>query len=159
VGNAEKRGGLLPSTSQVGGADGEAIYMYSGSTICPGGTSQVVEEKIGRGRQERLKRKRECIAAESALAKLQKLQPDDHAAFSKVEIARRAVQTKQTCDDVEDATSGLHHPKSSATTHYSNSLIKNLGFNPSTKTENNGTTHSANVKRRVGNETILQSKI
>jgi hypothetical protein len=145
--NMDKKSGLLPSTSQNSGADGEAIYMYAGATIRPGAASQVVEEKIGRSRQERLKRKREIIAAENALAKLQKLQPDDQTAISKVKVAQRALQSIQ--DPSGTNGSAFQQRRDGVSTSYSISLIKNLGFNPSARAEIKGKSCDANVKRKA----------
>jgi minichromosome maintenance protein 10 len=148
----DKKEGLLPKHGQKGGCDGEAIYMYSGATIRPGGGGQVVEEKIGRGRQERLKRKREALAAENALTKLQTLQPDDRAAISKVKVAQSIISLGQgsksaSTKPLNESNVG-QEPENTTSLAYS-SFIKNLGFNPGTKAETRGKGRDADVKQRV----------
>lgn len=146
----DKKSGLLPGTSRMGGVDGEAVYMYSGSTVQTGGANQIVDEKIGRGREERLKRKRECIEAEKALAKLQKLQPDDHAAFSKVKVAQKTVQKTLQSTDASSENSASGSMLRVAKTTYSSGLVKTLGFNPSTRSENSRKSSDVIVKQKVG---------
>src|ERR1700761_9748236 len=85
--DAGRKEGLLP---RKGGIDGEAVYMYAGSAIRPGAVDEAVADKVGRGRQERLKRKRETEEAEETLSKLTGGQPQLASVVRKVAIARKA---------------------------------------------------------------------
>jgi minichromosome maintenance protein 10 len=118
----DEKQGLLPESSSNRGIDGEAVYMYGGSAIRSNSLDEAVGEKIGRGRQERLKRKREMEHAEDVLAKLAKIKPNQDS--------ERTVKKQQAACSDESMSELPSEENIEDKGNYSPNLIKLIGFNP-----------------------------
>ncbi|KIJ47326.1 hypothetical protein M422DRAFT_45867 [Sphaerobolus stellatus SS14] len=135
----DRKWGLLPDESKVGGGSGSGegtTYVISGHVISSS-RPEYVEEKIGRGRAERLKRRREEEETEKMLNTVLGRDGDGvnpNSAAGAVRKAREVMKMlKGEKADKKGSSSDSAKEAGPAKKGYSAEAIKRIGFDPMAK--------------------------
>lgn len=129
--------------------------MMSGHVISASGP-EYVGEKIGRAREERVKRKRDEKKTDEILNRLLVMNGggrDTNAAAGTVRKAREVMKSMKSLRCKEPQ--GEDKPRKSRKSAYSAETIKRLGFDPATKGGQEGNAGDMALKRKVGPERNL----
>lgn len=145
----DRKWGLLPSADVTSRSNAEgSTYVIPGHVISAAGP-EYVSEKIGRGREERAKRRREEQKTDEMLSRLLGRDGggdgDRNAAAGAVRKAREVMKTLKGDKDTEVKKKKAE--KDRRKTSYSAEAIKKLGFDPIAKggRENN----EEDIQRKV----------
>jgi minichromosome maintenance protein 10 len=143
----DRKWGLMPSADKASGSNAEgSTYVIPGHVISASGP-EFVSEKIGRGREEKAKRRREERETDEMLHRLLGRDGggdgDRNAAAGAVRKAREVMKTLKGDKDAKVTKKGKNCRKVA----YSAEAIKRLGFDPVVKFGREGT--DGDVQRKV----------
>jgi minichromosome maintenance protein 10 len=143
----ERKWGLLPangsnSTAGPSRSGGGATYIISGRVIS--NRPEYVNEKLGRSRAERQKRKREEEAGEAVLDKL--LSRDGGRTVGAIAIEKAREARKGNTGPSKEA-AGTKDVRKAA---YPAEALKRIGFDPTLKAGDQGQIRDRDGKKRVG---------